>query len=297
MARKKAETTEQTKIAKTAAKTRQNARKASAKSNISAEGESPSRAKKQAVTKGTKNVRNSNTVIADETSGLSDGYATSEEHETTAGAKKSRQKSKSSPASPKKVIYSLEAGTPIFVKTADICAATGKSNQWIGQLTAQGVISKSKTNHGSLYEIFSTMRAYCEMLEERAKKEDEDIQQIELKRKKAEARLKESKATFAELETKEFQGKMHRSEDVQAMTADLLYFIRGSLIALAGRCANECAATSEPAETQKIIERETSAILQDMSNYKFDRKRYDELVRQRMKRELDADYFADDEEE
>lgn len=299
MARKKDETTEQTESTKTAAKMRQNARKASSKSNVPAEEESSSQAKKQAVTKGTKNARNSNTVIADETSGLLGGCATNEERETTADAKKSRQKSESPSSSPtpKKVIYSLEAGTPIFVKTADICAATGKSNQWIGQLTAQGVINKSKTNHGSLYEMFSTMRAYCEMLEERAKKEDEDVQQIELKRKKAEVRLKESKATFAELETKEFQGKMHRSEDVQAMTADLLYFIRGSLIALAGRCANECAATSEPAETQKIIERETSAILQDMSTYKFDRKRYDELVRQRMKRELDADYFADDEEE
>lgn len=297
MARKKAETTEQTKSTKTAAKTRQNARKASSKNNISVEEESSSQAKKQAVAKDAKNARNSKTVEADETSGLLDGCATNEERETAAGAKKSRQKGNSPSASPKKVIYSLEAGTPIFVKTADICAAIGKSNQWVGQLTSQGVINKSKTNHGSLYEIFDTMRAYCEMLEERAKKEDEDIQQIELKRKKAEARLKESKATFAELETKEFQGKMHRSEDVQAMTADLLYFIRGSLIALAGRCANECAATSEPAEAQKIIERETSAILQEMSNYKFDRKRYDELVRQRMKRELDADYFADDEEE
>lgn len=297
MARKKAETTEQTKSTKTAAKTRPNARKASSKSNISTEEKSSSQAKKQAVARGAKSARNSKTVEADETSGLLGGCATNEADETTADAKKSRQKSESPSSSPKKVIYSLEAGTPIFVKTADICAATGKSNQWIGQLTAQGVINKSKTNHGSLYELFATMRAYCEMLEERAKKEDEDVQQIELKRKKAEARLKESKATFAELETKEFQGKMHRSEDVQAMTADLLYFIRGSLIALAGRCANECAATSEPAETQKIIERETSAILQDMSNYKFDRKRYDELVRQRMKRELDADYFADDEEE
>ena len=183
------------------------------------------------------------------------------------------------------------------MKTADICAATGKTNQWIGQLTAQGVIHKTKTNHGSLYELFETMKAYCEMLEERAKKEDEDILEIELKRKKSEARLKESKATIAELEAKEFQGKMHRSEDVQAMTADLLYFIRGGLIALAGRCASECAASSEPAEVQKIIEREVFSILQDMSNYKYDKQRYDELVRQRMKRELDADYFADEEEE
>lgn len=196
----------------------------------------------------------------------------------------------------KQVIYSLEAGTPIFVKTADICSATGKSNQWIGQLTAQGVIHKTKTNHGTLYELFETIRAYCTMLEDRARKEDDDVAEIEFRKKKAEAKFKEAKATQAELEVKEFQGKMHRAEDVQAVTADLLYFVRGGLMAIAGRCANDCAASSEPAEVQKIIEREVFGVLDEISSYRYDAKRYDELVRQRNNRELDIDYFADDEE-
>lgn len=336
MARKKAENVEQTQRGKTAARTRQNAKKATAEGSSLAKKTSTSQAKKRAVAKNAKttqkrraksddpesglsggcatseDLRQDNKQIDAESdkangkkSGLSGGCATSEEIKSSNSQSKSSKKTANSKSSkvetpstsPKQVIYSLEAGTPIFVKTADICSATGKTNQWIGQLTAQGVLSKSSTNHGSLYSLFDTIRAYCAMLEERAKKEDDDVAQIELKRKKAEARLKESKATFAELETKEFQGKMHRSEDVQAMTADLLYFVRGSLIALAGRCANECAATSEPAEAQKIIERETSAILLELSNYKYSKNRYDELVRQRMKRELDADYFADDDEE
>ena len=33
-------------------------------------------------------------------------------------------------------VYVLRAGTPVYVKTADICSMTGKSNQWIGQLVA-----------------------------------------------------------------------------------------------------------------------------------------------------------------
>lgn len=192
------------------------------------------------------------------------------------------------------VIFSLQAGTPIFVKTADICAATGKTNQWIGQLTSQGVIHKTKTNHGSLYNLFETIKAYCAMLEGRVKKPDTDASVIELRRKEAEAKLKESKALIAELEAKEFQGKMHRSEDVQAMTAELLYYVRGSLIALAGRCATKCAATSEPAEAQKIIEQEVFAILKDLSEYKYDKKRYTELVRQRASFETDTEYPDDD---
>lgn len=81
------------------------------------------------------------------------------------------------------------------------------------------------------------------------------------------------------------------------MTADLLYYVRGSLLALAGRCATDCAASSDPAEIQKIIEREVFAILKDLSEYKYDRKRYDELVRERMKRNLDADPIDDGSEE
>lgn len=192
------------------------------------------------------------------------------------------------------VIFSLNAGTPIYVKTADICAATGKTNQWIGQLTSQGVIHKTKTNHGSLYNLFETIKAYCAMLEGKVKKPDTDASVIELRRKEAEAKLKESKALIAELEAKEFQGKMHRSEDVQAMTAELLYYVRGSLIALAGRCATKCAATSEPAEAQKIIEQEVFAILKDLSEYKYDKKRYDELVRQRASFETEVEYLGDD---
>lgn len=193
------------------------------------------------------------------------------------------------------IIYLLEAGTPIFVTTADICTAFGKTKSRISQITGDGIIHKTVTNHGSLYNLFETVKAYCSYLEDRVNKVDENIAELELRRKKAEAKLKESKATVAELEAKEFQGKMHRSEDVQAMTADLLYYVRGSLLALAGRCATDCAASSDPAEVQKIIEREVFAILKDLSEYKYDSKRYDELVRQRMKRDIDTDLSNGDE--
>ena len=195
---------------------------------------------------------------------------------------------------PAGIIYSLKAGAQIFVKTADIVAATGKTTSWIRDITARGIIKETKTKHGALYDFTQTMRAYCASLESR--RSDEDTADVELKRKKAEAKLKESKAVIAEMQAKEFQGKMHRSEDVQKMTADLLYFVRGGLVALAGRCATECAPSSEPAEVQKIIEHEVHEILKDLSEYKYDPKRYDELVRQRTNRELDADFDDDDEE-
>lgn len=201
--------------------------------------------------------------------------------------KTGKSASKAKDTSPKEVIYSLTAGSPIYVKTADLCRAFGKTSQWIGELTKNGIISKTNTSHGSLYELFSCVSAYTAMLEERAKRGDEDTAEVELRRKKAETKLKESKAAIEEMKVGELRGKMHRSEDVQKMTADLLFYVRGSLRALAGRCASACAASSEPAEVQKIIEKEVFAILDELSNYKYDAAKYDELVRARMNREID----------
>lgn len=85
-------------------------------------------------------------------------------------------------------VYVLRAGTPVYVKTADICSMTGKSNQWIGQLVAQGTLHKRSTPHGSLFDITEAVRAYCSMLEARAgpAKTEEEIKQ-EIKQEKAKA--------------------------------------------------------------------------------------------------------------
>ncbi len=285
MTRKKAE---ETKTAKNGAKTNAGAKKTPSKGKQSSEEKKPSQAKS-----GARGSGSSKTTKAS-TAGTSRAKATGTSKADTKGTAKPKASEESlSGAAVKQVIFSLEAGTPIYVKTADICNATGKTNQWIGQLTSQGVISKTKTSHGQLYELFETVRSYIAMMESRAKRRDETSAAAELRKKQADADYKEAKAEMADMETKEFQGKLHRTEDVQAMTADLLYFIRGSLTALAGRCANDCAASNEPAEIQKIIEKEVFVILEGLTEFKFSRKRYEELVRKRRKKELDVDYFAD----
>ncbi len=191
-------------------------------------------------------------------------------------------------------IYSLEVGAPIYVKTADMARAFGVTAAWVGQLTKNGVLHKARTSYGSLYELFSNVAAYVGQLGERAKKGDDDKDRVEMRRKQADAKLKEAKAAIEELKADELRGKMHRSEDVQKMTADLLYYVRGSLMALAGRCATACAASSEPAQVQKIIESEVFAILTELTSYRYDETRYDELVRQRMKREAPDAVMDDD---
>ena len=195
-------------------------------------------------------------------------------------------------------VYVLRAGTPIFVKTADICAMTGKSNQWIGQLVSQGTLNKKSTPHGSLFDLLATMRAYTAMLEDRLNTAEEKKAEsaAEKEKQEAEISIKKAKAIITVLEAKELQGKMHRSEDVAAMTEDLIYNIRSMLLALPGRLAVDVASTQDPAEAAEIIRREVYKVMEELSNYKYDPKKYEERVRERRSWDIESGDIHDDEE-
>lgn len=193
-------------------------------------------------------------------------------------------------------VYVLRAGTPIYVKTADVCSMTGKSNQWIGQLVAQGTLHKRSTPHGALFDITEAMRAYCSMLEARAgpEKSEREVKQEEAKNA-AEVTMKVARAQIAKAEADELQGKMHRSEDVAAMTTDLIYAIRGAMMALPGRLAVDVAAAQSPAEAAEIIRCEVNKAMRELSNYRYDPKKYEERVRKRRAWETESGRDADDE--
>ena len=93
----------------------------------------------------------------------------------------------------------------------------------------------------------------------------------------------------------ELQGKMHRSEDVAAMTEDLIYTIRGSLMALPGRLAVDVTAVQTAAEAADIIRTEVFMLMQELSQYRYDPQKYEERVRDRMKWETGGEADSDDE--
>lgn len=191
-------------------------------------------------------------------------------------------KAKTSKATPVEgATYVLQAGKPIYVKTADLCAMTGKTNQWIGQLTAQGILNKEATENGSLYDLRTNIRAYCDMLEARSKKVDSEVVQVEADKNKAEMQLKQAKAAIAVMEANELKGKMHRSDDVAALTEDLVFAIRNMLVALPGRLAVDVAHAEDAAQAAIIIRREVNQVMSELANYQYDPKRYEELVRER----------------
>jgi TATA-box binding protein (TBP) (component of TFIID and TFIIIB) len=76
---------------------------------------------------------------------------------------------------------------------------------------------------------------------------------------------------------------MHRSDDVESMTEQLVYTIRSMMVALPGRLAVDVAGVMTAAEASVIIRREVNAILDELSNFKYDPAAYAKLVNERQK--------------
>lgn len=192
-------------------------------------------------------------------------------------------------------VFIIKSGTPIYVKTADVCDWTGKTKQWIGQLANNGVINRVQTGQGQFFRTDETIKAYLTMLDERESK-SEELEEVEAERMKAESNLKKSKATIAALQALEMTGKMHRAEDVAAMTEDLVYTIRSALLALPGRLAVELVGKDDAAEISDCIRSEIYKVMAELSRYSYDPAKYEERVRERLKFEQKNNTEKDEDE-
>lgn len=162
------------------------------------------------------------------------------------------------------------------VSTTELACVLGVTGRYIRQLAEDGVLEKVKQGRFLLCDSVQKYNAFT------AKDDlnDEDLK-LEKARRAAEVTLKASKAKIAKLEAAELEGKMHRSEDVAAMTEDLIYVIRGAMLALLGRLAVEVTAAQTAAEASEVIRREVFAAMKELSRYKYSPAKYEERVRER----------------
>lgn len=178
-----------------------------------------------------------------------------------------------------------------YCTTAVLANLFDITSQWVGELTKNGVIKKHDTEVGPRYNVVEATRSYVRYLREKASGRDKDDSTAKKEAEKlaAEVRIKNAKADYAELELQELQGKMHRSEDVEKMTMQLVYTIRSGLIALPGRLAVDVMNADNASEASVIIRREVNTVLDELANFKYDPAAYEELVRERQKWTGDVD--------
>lgn len=160
------------------------------------------------------------------------------------------------------------------VSTTELSSVLGVSARRVQQMAQDGTIVSVKRGK---FNLSDSVQKYISFLSSKVK----DVSSQERAKLEAELSSKKAKAIIHVMEAQELQGKMHRAEDVAAMTEDLIYAIRGMLVSLPGRLAVDIVAVETPAEASEIIRKEVYKVMSELSEYKYDPKKYEERVRER----------------
>lgn len=164
----------------------------------------------------------------------------------------------------------------------------------VQQLAKEGILPAA-SQRPYKFDLLPTVKAYIRYLRDRAngiEAKTADTVKAEADKLRAEADLKQSKAKIAELQLKELEGKMHRSEDVEALTNDLVYTARSMIMALPGRLAMDVVQAGSANEASALIRTECYKILDELAGYQYDPEAYRRRVRDR---EGWSDALADEE--
>lgn len=178
--------------------------------------------------------------------------------------------------------------TDIIVKLFDLDVRR------VQQLAKEGILPAA-SQRPYKFDLLPTVKAYIRYLRDRANGKEAktaDTVKAEADKLRAEADLKQSKAKIAELQLKELEGKMHRSEDVEALTNDLVYTARSMIMALPGRLAMDVVQAGSANEASALIRTECYKILDELAGYQYDPEAYRRRVRDR---EGWSDALADEE--
>lgn len=165
--------------------------------------------------------------------------------------------------------------------TAVIARLYGTDPRRIQQLSAAGIIKGQ--GRPAMYDLLPTIQALFKYQREliEGTKKDQDISELEKEKLQAETNIKKAKAEIAMLERDELAGKLHRSEDVEAITTDHVLFLRSMLMAMPGKLAVDLGGTHTAAEQAEKVKQEVYFILDQLANYKYDPEAYKKRVMER----------------
>lgn len=170
----------------------------------------------------------------------------------------------------------VRVGAESEVTTTELAAILGVTARRIQQMAQDGTIVPVRRGY---FLLGDAVQRYINFLSKPVLSEDEA--KIELTKRKSEASLKSSKAIMARMEAEEMQGKMHRAEDVETFTEDLIYTMRGALLALPGRLSVDVAAVDTPAEAAEVIRKEVHNVMRELAAYRYDPEKYAQRANER----------------
>ena len=164
-----------------------------------------------------------------------------------------------------------ENNKPKTVTSKEIAQLLGVTRRWVQQLTQDGIIIGKKVGNVYHYDLLTTIQRYISYLQQKAEEADTgDTSDLQVEKLKTEIDLKKSKAKIAQLEVRELEGKMHRAEDVEGMTTDLINTIHSQISQLPNVLAEDIAKLGTAAEVSDRIKEAVIDILDELSDYQYD---------------------------
>lgn len=176
------------------------------------------------------------------------------------------------------------------VSPSELAAVLRITARHVRRLAEDGIFHKVD----GAYNLAESLQAYVNYQADRQKRitTEEDLR---LKRDilHSEAELKQARARIATLKAQELTGKLHIQEDVEEAMNNIVFSIRGAMLALPGRLAVNVAAVHTPQEARTAIQEEINIILDELNTLTYDPDFFRSKVMERMSwsvNEPDPDY-------
>ena len=150
------------------------------------------------------------------------------------------------------------------VSPRELAAVLGLTSRHVRRLNEDGIIEKTADG----YNLSNTLRDYY-TYKYKLRADTSEERELETRMKRANVELKTSKAEIAALEAEELGSKMHKAEDVEAVTNDMIETIRTALDALPARIAKKLVGIETAAEAARVIRIEVHKTMNELADYKY----------------------------
>lgn len=165
------------------------------------------------------------------------------------------------------------------LKLGDILNIT---DERVRQLEDKGIFTSVMQGRKKMYDLVPSVQAYIAFrVDKLPSTPDDALAKVQMDL--ADLRYKAARADKLELELAELKGQMHRSEDVDDITSDMIAKIRGEILALPGRLAVDVAKANTAKMASAVIKREIDEMLNGISDYKYEPEEYAKRVSEREK--------------
>lgn len=148
------------------------------------------------------------------------------------------------------------------IQGKDLAAIFGLSTRRIRQLTQEGVLPQ--VGRGK-YVLGEAVQSYIAHLQEKIREAAKSVDPKDLQKELT--RLRKAQADKAELEVAEYQGQLHRAEDVEAVWTEMLSNFRARMLAMPTKLAPIVALQDDVQEVQAQLKDAIYEALQELSEY------------------------------